>query len=300
MFLSIPPEPTPKSQSVWREERVSTYKFIDDCVNVAKVCYENAPTFNLEGRQTRTKTAVALQNMFRSITHQAESKGMVVNVTKTNILCVSDAMSYSPVAHIHDASGVKISSSEETTKILGFTFGPRPSVAYHVLEIRKKIRRRYWTLINLRGRGFSEAELVQVYTTFIRPLADYCDVVYHSQLTDEQDELLEKLQVHALKLIFGAGISGRKLRELASVETLRERRIRRCDEFAHKCLQSETHSAWFPTKRASTRRSRSSELYLETTARCERLRLSPVHYMRRRLNGKRGKEYGERYRIYRQ
>ena len=42
-----------------------------------------------------------------------------------------------------------------------------------------------------------------------------------------------------------------------------------------------------------------TDKYQETFARCDRLRNLPLHYMRRRLNGKAGKEYGERNRCYR-
>ena len=38
---------------------------------------------------------------------------------------------------------------------------------------------------------------------------------------------------------------------------------------------------------------------MEEFARCNRLRDSPIFYMRRRLNGKEGKSYGSRNRDYR-
>ena len=44
--------------------------------------------------------------------------------------------------------------------------------------------------------------------------------------------------------------------------------------------------------------SRGTHTYQETFARTDRLRNSPVHYMRRRLNGKEGRTYGERTRRY--
>ena len=41
------------------------------------------------------------------------------------------------------------------------------------------------------------------------------------------------------------------------------------------------------------------EPFIEERARCNRLRESPIFYMRRRLNGKEGKTYGQRNRDYR-
>ena len=135
----------------------------------------------------------------------------------------------------------------------------------------------------------------------ILPVANYCDVVYHSMLTDEMDEDLDRMQNHALRCIFGPRQGGRRLRELAGVTTLCERRIAHCDAFAKKCSEGR-FAAWFPRKphRRSTRSAGGKEVFLETFARCDRLRDSPVHYFQRRLNGKVGKTYGERYREYRE
>ena len=126
-------------------------------------------------------------------------------------------------------------------------------------------------------------------------------MVYHSSLTDEQDELLDRQQNQALKCIYGPGISGRRMREMAGITTLRERRIEQCDKFAAKCLSSDRFAGWFPLKntRRSGRRTGKSEEYVEFKARCDRLFNSPLFYMRRRLNGKEAKVYGSRNAEYR-
>ena len=116
-------------------------------------------------------------------------------------------------------------------------------------------------------------------------------------LTDEQDELLDRCQAHALRCIYGIGPSYREMREMAGVPTLRQRRTELCDKFAQKLLKNPRFAHWFPLRRAArTSASRNPERYQEEYARCSRLVNSPVFYMRRRLNGKPGKEYGERYR----
>ena len=111
----------------------------------------------------------------------------------------------------------------------------------------------------------------------------------------EQDEELDRLQAHALRYIFGKDMSYKKMRDRAGVTTLRERRVELCDKFASKCLKSDRFRHWFP-RRVPQRvtRVRPNEQYIESFARCERLRNSPLHFMRRRLNGKEGKVYGKR------
>ena len=177
----------------------------------------------------------------------------------------------------------------------------KPDVSAQVEAVRRGVRSRLWTLRNLKNSGFTEDELVRVYKTMIRPVADYAAVVYHSSLTDEQDELLDNLQNAALKMIYGPGLSARKMRSKSGLSTLRARREVLCDKFIDKCVGIPLFSDWFPLKsgRSSTRISK-QEKYHETTPRCERLRNSPLHYFRRRLNGKPGKICGKRNEIYRE
>ena len=66
----------------------------------------------------------------------------------------------------------------------------------------------------------------------MRLVFDHCSVVYHSLLTDAQDEMLDRCQAHTLRYIFGKDMSYKKMREKAGVCTLRERRQDLCDKFA--------------------------------------------------------------------
>ena len=227
---------------------------------------------------------------------------MVVNSKETAVLCVSDSLSYQADAYIMDADMNRI-GCQDKIKALGMYFTSKPSMEEQVQSVARKFRARFWTLRNLKNSGFTTEELVQVYKTLIRPIADYACAVYHSSLTDEQDETLDKLQNHALKCIFGP-LSGRKLRDLAGVTTLRERRETICDKFASKLVSNPLliFAHWFPLKqsRSRARNTGKQELYQEQKARCDRLKNSPLYYFRRRLNGKVGKTYGKRYEEYRQ
>ena len=149
----------------------------------------------------------------------------------------------------------------------------------------------------MKNFGFTKEDLCKVYRNIVRPVADYCAVVYHSMLSNEQDELLDQCQAHALRCIFGKDLSYAEMRKRAGVTTFRQRRIELCDKFAKQCPKNPRFARWFPVKtgvRASQRKA--AEIYQEKYARCDRLKNSPVFYMRRRLNGKEGKVYGEKYR----
>lgn len=291
------PEELPVGTQVIQKKAVKVYKYVDDNLVCERVNFGNVPVQVVAGKQLKIRKAEGTENAFKCIKTEAGTKGMAVNNDKTTMLCVSDSLNYLPCAFIEDGNS-KI-ESVNSMKLLGFDFSDRPTVAAHVRAVCRRMKRKYWSLRHLKEIGFNDKELVEVYSSSVRPTADYCSVVYHSMLTDEQDEMLENAQVGALRAIFGPKISGRKLREKAGLTTLRKRRIEQCDKFANKCLASERFRHWFPLKEGRIS-ARSSEKYKEFYARCDRLKDSPLFYMRRRLNGKDGKKYGERYRIYRE
>ena len=299
---TLPDEPNPVTSAVWRDRPPDKHKYVDDGIIDTRIDMENvlAVPDPDGGLPTKDKHAIAAQNMFRRVVYNAEGIGMRVNTSKTSQICISDAQSFKAAAHIVSIEGERIGTTD-TMKVLGFTFGSRPNCSEHVERIRRSIRGRYWLLIHLQQHGFNTDELLRVYTTVIRPVAEYCAPVFHSMLTDREDEQLERLQSTALRYIYGFGISYAKMRDLAGgLETLRSRRIALCDKFANKCVTSERFSKWFKPHVRRRASSRSQTQYEEKFARCERLRNSPLFYMRRRLNGKPGKTYGKRNQQYRE
>ena len=249
----------------------------------------------VDGR--KMKHAVCTQNMFRRTMRNAEQIGMKAN-TKNALLCISDALSFKAGAFFRAEDGMVLSSSEGL-KLLGFCFNSRPNCDAHVEAMKKSFRGRYWMLIHMRQHHFTEEELVQAYKVIVRPIAEYCLVVYHSMITDQQDEAIERLQSAALLYIYGYGLPYANMREKSGIQTLRSRRIEACDKFATTCAASTRFNHWFPETK-STRRSRHALPYVEEFVRWDRLRNSPIYYMRRRLNGKQGKTYGRRNKQYRE
>ena len=131
-------------------------------------------------------------------------------------------------------------------------------------------------MYHLKRAGSTNKELSKVYRTVILPVADYCRVVYHPMLTDEQDQLIERLQSRALKCIFGLGFTYTQMRENAEVTTLRPRRIEASDKFAAKCLVSTQFSKWLPLRASGRAGSRGGKKYLEEFARRDRLMNIPL------------------------
>ena len=296
-ILLAPPTEEKVGTQVLTIKAVKVFKYVDDNISVEKVNFGSTLITVENGEAVKVKLAVNLQNAFRSITRKAEEMGMVINASKTQLLTVSDALNYRPKAHIFDCDNNKIESVPSMT-VLGFQFSDRPNVNAHIDRTVKRMRQRYWSLYHLQRVGFNRVELVLVYRSTILPIADYCCPAYHSMLTNQQDQVLERTQIGALRSIFGYSFTANQLRQDSGVETLRDRRIRLTDKFARGCLKSERFKKWFPEN--DNRRGRQADKYKEFFAKCDRLKNSPLFYMRRRLNGKEGKTYGEQSRTRRE
>jgi hypothetical protein len=264
-------------------------KFVDDGTIVSKVNMVNG-VVEVDGEGGvvwREKRDQQTENIFKRTIRRAESKGMKVNVNKTAMLAVSDSIAYRPRPYIQGTDGERIQAGEEEVRVLGFIFSSKPNVNAHVRHVVAKTRRRLWVLRHLKRFGFTNEELVKVYTCQVRSVIEYCAVVYNSMLSKENEEELERLQKQSLKCVYGFEHSYRHLLEITGLETLKTRRENACLKFARKCLASDRFAGWFP-RRANERCLRNQNVFKEERARCDRLRNTPVFYMRRLLN-----EYGE-------
>ena len=282
--LPVPPEPQSRDQRhvpPFSREPLHVQKYVDDNVIVEKVNFDNVPT---DGFFFRLKHVVRTQNLFRRIVHQAQSVGMKVHPGKTIAMLVSELKSYNPGVYFFDQAGVKVENSQ-SMKILGVHFSSDPDMRAQVEAIKKGFRTRKWILHHLKHRGFGVQDLLAVYKSVILPAHDYCSCVYNSSLTLTQASSLERQQAQALKAIYGYEHSYRALLEMSGLQTLQQRRDERSLKFARKCASDPYFKAWFPLNPVE-RRTRNPLLYKETRARTKRLFNSPIHHMRRLLNGR--------------
>ena len=238
---TVPLEPNPPTSAVWTPRATEVHKYIDESISDTKLDFENEPLLNGH----KYKHAIDAQNTFRKTIRNAELIGMKANTEKTNLLCVLDSLSYKAEAFFYSMEGTNLSSTNEL-KVRGFRFGPQPTCQVHLDSVKKSFRGCYWLLVHMKQHFYTEKELVWAYKTLVRPIAEYCSVVYHSMMTDKQDEEIERLQATALRYIYGYGVSYAKMREEAGLSTLRQRRIEAVDKFAKSCLGSDRFSKWFP------------------------------------------------------
>ena len=105
-------------------------------------------------------------------------------------------------------------------------------------EICRKAYSRLSLITKLRYVGVGRDDLINIYVLFIRSVAEYCSVVFHSSLTQQQSLKLEGIQKTCLKVILGDEyLDYETALKVCGLESLEVRRKNRCLDFSLKCLK---------------------------------------------------------------
>ena len=132
------------------------------------------------------------------------------------------------------------------TKILGVWISEDGSWSKNTQEILKKGYSRISFLTKLKYAGVNIDDLIQMFQLFIRSCTEYCSVAFHSNLTESQSKSLERLQSTCLKVILQDNyVSYSAALEMTGLETLWDRREKRCLDFSIKCIKHSQNSRFF-------------------------------------------------------
>ena len=92
----------------------------------------------------------------------------------------------------------------EAHKVLGVTIQTNLQWDLHVNEIVGKASKRLHILRVLKRSGAPQHDLLRVYIALIRSVLEYCCPVWHSSLSVQLLERIERVQKRALRIIFPA------------------------------------------------------------------------------------------------
>ena len=141
-------------------------------------------------------------------------------------------------------------------------------------------------ITKLKYAGVSMEDLLDIYILFIRSITEYCAVAFHSSLTQEQSNKLEMIQKTCLKVILGDMYVGYAAAlEMCGLQTLVERRQKRCLDFARKCVGHERNQRLFPLNPESSEHDlRKQEVFHVNFARTSDYMKSAIPFCQRMLN----------------
>ena len=174
----------------------------------------------------------------------------------------------------------------DSTRLLGTIITKDLKWDHNTQNIVKKANARMQLIRKVASFGTSVDELKNVYILFIRSLLEQSAVVWHSSLTQENIDDLERVQKSAVKIILGERYSGyKKSLDKLEMETLNDRRDQLCLEFAKSCVKNPKFSDMFPKNtKTHTMETRNPETFNVNHANNERFRKSPIIYMQHLLN----------------
>ena len=108
-------------------------------------------------------------------------------------------------------------------------------------------------LTKLKYAGTSIEDLAQIYKTFIRSRLEFCSVAFHSGLSKQQSETLNRCEAICLKIILQESyISHSAACEMLGLDKLSDRREARCYKFSKQCLSHPQNNRMFPTNTTNT------------------------------------------------
>ena len=189
----------------WIDKDLLEANFIDDMTGHEKCGLDFGFSGISTKKETRLLWARKLECFLNAVKENCKLRGMQVNEDKTQILCISTAINYDIRSFIRMGDGQR--TSADTLKIVGYTFGRRPGPAEHLKQLRRSYGARAWTIRHLKKMNLPADLLVRIYCSLIRPIFDYASPAYHTTLTDQQSESLERLQRATLKTIYGLNTS---------------------------------------------------------------------------------------------
>ena len=134
--------------------------------------------------------------------------------------------------------------------------------------------------------GTSAEEKRNIYILYIRSVLEQSCVVWHSSLTKQNQEDLERVQKSAVRIINGKDIPDySEALVQANLESLETRRKELCLNFALKCVKSQKFQNLFPLRvKEHAMEIRDEEKYCVQHANTDRLKNSTIPYMQRLLN----------------
>ncbi|KAI8521548.1 hypothetical protein Bbelb_013020 [Branchiostoma belcheri] len=143
-----------------------------------------------------------------------------------------------------------------------------------------KANGRLFFLRKLKHFNLPTGDLVTIYTSFVRPVLEYCAPVWHPGLTCAQSDKLEAVQRRAVRTILGRRFTSYEQgRTDLNLPLLSDRRQKLCLKFGTH-LESHTPSM-LPPKGSDyhDRTTRNRDKYRPIKCRTERLRNSPIAYI---------------------
>ena len=121
---------------------------------------------------------------------------------------ISDTEGYCTFPRAQDLDLLDKNNNHTAVKLVGVWWTTWLDWDKNTCETCKKAYARLTILTKLKYVGVPKEDLIQIYILFVHSLLEYCSTVWHSTLTVEQSNNLERVQNRCLKIILGEDYQG--------------------------------------------------------------------------------------------
>ena len=231
------------------------------------------PSENLESQEWLNKINQWTINQ-KMMVNEKKTKTMIFNYTNNYQFTTRLSINDKPIEVIN------------STKLLGTIITDDLKWDANCANLVKKANGRMELMRKVSSFGLDKEELKNIYFLFVRSVLEQSATVWHSSLTQENKEDLERVQKSAIRIIMGEEFKGyQKSLDKLDIETLDARRESLCLNFALKTSKNPKMKKMFPLKdKHHDMQTRQPEKYVVQHANTERLKKSSIIYMQNLLN----------------
>ena len=224
------------------------------------------------------------QEWINKINDWTNGQKMIINENKTKTMIFNYTEKYQFTTRLSlKGKGVEVI---EKTKLLGTEITNDLKWDCNTATIVKKANARMELVRRVASFGTSVEDLKTIYILFVRSHLEQSATVWHSSLTQDNRDDLERVQKSALKIILQEKyINYKNALNHLNIESLEDRREEICLNFAKKCVKNKKLKSMFPLNdKNHPMELRENETYKVQFAHNERLKKSSIVYMQRLLN----------------
>ena len=218
------------------------------------------------------------QQYLEKINQWTEDNKMELNIEKSKAMLFNFTYNYQfTTGFSHEGGDIDVI---DETKLLGTIITSDLKWAKNTEFLVKKANARMRLLHKMVEFSAPVEDMVTIYTSYIRSILEQSCTVWHSSLTKENSDDLERIQKCAIRIILGDQYTTYEDGlEMLMLAKLSDRREKLSLTFAKKCLKNDLVSDLFPLNS-----SRNREKFRVTHANTDRLKDSAVPYLQRLLN----------------
>ena len=207
---------------------------------------------------------------------------MVLNAVNSKYMIFNTAMAdFNTRLTINNTNLDQVSEA----RVLGVILTDDMKFEKNTADICKRAFARLSMITKLKYVGVKPEDLIQIFTLYIRSLLEYCCVSWHSSLTQELTDDIERVPRPAMKVILGPDYTDyNSSLETCGLETLFARRERRCLNFGLRAIDHPKLKSMFPLNDQPDAHTRKRNTFEVNFARTSRYKNSAIPHIQNLLN----------------